>query len=274
MPLSFNDGILLMSLLYSSLDISYEWDSFSQCRHPIHQWLIISFAFVIIFRLTHILGMKASTLGSNDFLLDLRQKDTVPRLCAYFTWLATLPFFMMWTLVGTKWLWETVRETPACVPTSTHLWFSIFWLALCYVWILIHVALGGVAWVLERRVRRAEGDLRQIEDADVISRWGHVSSLQGYRSLSGHSRAGLSAAEINALPSFSCSAGMHEAGVGEDTECPICLHALNPGDSLRQLDVCGHMFHRSCIDLWLLRSCDCPLCKRSVRSQACHAQPP
>jgi len=267
MPLGYNDGILLISLLYSSVDIHFEWESFSQCRRPIHQWLFLSFALVITFRLTHALGSKAS-VGSGDFLLDLRQKDALPRLLASFTWLIALPFFILWTLVGTNWLWVTVQETPACVPTATHLWFSIFWLALCYIWIFIHVALGAVAWVLERRVRRAESDLSQIEDADVISRWGHVSSLQGYRSLSGMAQKGLSATEINALPSFCCSGADSEAGVGDDAECPICLHTLDPGDHLRQLDTCGHLFHRSCIDLWLLRSCDCPLCKRSVRKCA------
>lgn len=209
--------------------------------------------------------MKTATLGSGDFLLDLRQKDTLPRLLVSFTWLIALPFFILWTLVGTKWLWVTIRETPSCVPTSTHKWFSIFWLALCYVWILIHTALFGVAWLLERRVRRAEVDLREIEDDDVISRWGQVSSLQTYRSLCGHGQKGLSPTEIAALPSFSCDAGMYEAGIGADTECPICLHDLKIGDSIRELDVCGHMFHRSCIDLWLLRSSACPLCKRSVK---------
>lgn len=268
MPLGYNDGILLISLLYSSIDIRYEWDSFSQCARPIHQWLFVSFALVITFRLTHVLGMKTATLGSGDFLLDLRQKDTLPRMLASFTWLVALPFFILWTLVGTKWLWDTVRETPSCVPTATHLWFSIFWLALCYVWILIHAALGAVAWLLERRVRKAEVDLRQIEDADVISRWGQVSNLQGYRSLSGSCQTGLSPAEINCLPCFSVDEGLYEAGIGEDTECPICLHALKPGDTVRQLDVCGHMFHRCCIDLWLLRSADCPLCKRCVRKGA------
>lgn len=264
-PLGYNDGILFISLLYSSIDIHYEWDSFSQCRQPIHHWLYLSFALVIVFRLTHVLGMKM-TPGPGDFLLDLRQKATLPRVLAAFTWLGALPFFILWTLIGTKWLWETIRETPACVPTLTHLWFSIFWLALCYIWILIHIALGVVAWLLEHRVRKAELDLSQIEDADVISRWGNVSSLSGgYQSLTSNPK-GLSASEINALPSFSCSAGMHEAGVGEDVDCSICLRTLEPGDSLRQLDSCGHLFHRSCIDLWLLRSCDCPLCKRSVRT--------
>lgn len=263
MPLGYNDGILLMSLLYSGIDIHYEWEMFSQCSRPIHHWLLMSFALVITFRLTHVLGTSATLGAGGDFLLDLRQKDTLPRMLASFTWFFALPLFTLWTLLGTKWLWDTIQYTPTCVPTSTHLWFSIFWLALCYVWIFIHGALGAVAWLLERRVRKAEVNLRQIEDADVISRWGPVSSLQGYSSLSASGQTGLSPTEIIALPCFSCCT---EAGVGDDAECPICLHALKQGDSLRQLGVCGHMFHRSCIDLWLLRSSGCPLCKRDVRS--------
>jgi len=265
MPLGYNDGILLISLLYSSLDISYEWASFDRCRHPIHHWLVVSFALVITFRLTQLLGMKTMSSGAGDFLLDLRQKDTVPRVLATFTWLCALPFFILWTLMGTRWLYGTVRETPACVPTSTHLWFSCFWLALCYVWIIIHVALGSVAWLLERRVRTAEVNMRQIEDDDVISRWGHVSSSQTFRSLSGSTQKGMSPAEITALPSFQCSECLHEEGIREDTQCSICLETVKPGDKLRQLEVCGHLFHRSCVDLWLLRSADCPLCKRGVR---------
>merc|ERR1719174_2585443 len=211
--------------------------------------------------------MKTVAVTSGDFLLDLRHKEWLPQLLASFTWLFALPLFTLWTGIGTKWLWDVLHETPVCMPTATHLWFSVFWLILCYVWIVIHAALGSVAWLLEHRVRKAEQDLRQIEDSDVISRWGQVSHLQDYRSLHSTSTSGLTPAQINALPCFTCSHGLCEAGVGEDTECPICLHALKSGDTVRQLDICGHLFHRSCIDLWLLRSSDCPLCKRSVRGE-------
>mmetsp|Transcript_12367 Transcript_12367/g.23279 ORF Transcript_12367/g.23279 Transcript_12367/m.23279 type:complete len:276 (-) Transcript_12367:48-875(-) len=267
-PLGCNDMILFVSLVYSSIDIHLEWDSFSRCVRPIHHWLFLSFALVIIFRTTHLLGMRNSAAGGGDFLLDLRQKDTVPRYLAFFTWLLALPAFLLWTLVGTKWLWDVVRETPSCFPTSTHLWFSIFWLALCYIWIVIHAALGAVAWLLERRVRKAEGDLREIEDAEVIERWGQVSQLSGYRALAGPNSAGLKPSEIISLPSYICSPHhlRMKAEQGEDYECSICLYEFKPGDEVRQLGVCDHQFHRSCIDLWLLRNAGCPLCKRSVKS--------
>merc|ERR1712066_385373 len=73
---------------------------------------------------------------------------------------------------------------------------------------------------------------------------------------------GLSAAEIAKLP---CEV-VRESAAGDVTDevCAICVDALNPGDSVRRLSACGHMFHQSCIDLWLLRQADCPLCKQTV----------
>lgn len=276
--LGYNDGILLASLIYSCADLLFQWDLFSTCSQPVHQWLLVSYACVIGFRLTHLVGANAiaapasgtaTALGA-DFLLDLRHKGTLPRLLTSFTWAVALPFFTLWTLVGTSWLWSVSRETPQCVPSAMHLWFSGFWLALCYIWIFIHAALGTVAWVLERRVRRAEGDLRAIEDDDVISRWGHVSSLAGYQSLTSLVDAGLTPAEIRSLPSETLQppreAAEVELGV-EAHECPICICELQPGESVRRLPGCAHAFHRSCIDLWLLRNSDCPLCKSSVREE-------
>jgi hypothetical protein len=271
MSVSYNDGILLFSLIYSCVDLQFEWESFNTCARPIHQWLLISYLCVIGFRLTHIMGMQAassaiSTIGgSTDFLLDLRQKGTLPRYLAYFTWVICLPFFIIWALIGTKWLWQVVRETPQCTPTATHLWFSGLWLALCYVWISVHVTLGTMACVLEFRVRRSEEDLRQVADADTVLRWGQVSQLSSYASLPGQKDVGLTPSEIKALPIETVTMDdITEAGGGA-CECSICINCLEPGDRVRKLPRCGHAFHRSCIDLWLLRRAECPLCKCAVK---------
>jgi len=273
--MGYNDGILLLSLLYSCVDLQFEWDSFSRCSRPIHKWLLVSYACVIGFRLTHFLGTRSAAALADmvapdqDFLLNLRHKGALPRMLASLTWLVALPFFALWTLLGTNYMWHVVSETPECVPTTTHLWFSGFWLVLCYIWITIHAALGAVAWVLERRVRRAEGDLRELEDADTLSRWGQVSQLAGYRSLptdAGGGRAGLTPSEIRSLPSeFTLGDDVEADCGGEVRECPICINGLEPGDSVRRLPGCDHIFHRSCIDLWLLRRADCPLCKHCVQ---------
>lgn len=269
--LSRNDSILLASLLYSCIDLLCEWHTFGTCCRPVHHWLLVSYVCVIGFRVTHLLGARATAAGGEglataerDFLLALRHKGVLPRLLVSFTWGIALPFFALWTLLGTFWLWRVVHETPQCMPSATQLWFSGFWLALCYLWILLHGALGAVAWVLERRVRRAEADLREIEDEDVVSRWGHVSSLTGYQALPGPVDAGLAPSEIRALPCEMIPAET-ELELGNDApECPICICELQPGEQIRRLPGCSHSFHRSCIDLWLLRHADCPLCKRPI----------
>lgn len=268
---SLNDAVLLGSLLYSCADLQYEWENFSTCGKPIHKWLLVSYACVITFRLTHLLGSRGSeegNRGGGEFLLDLRHKGAMPRAMLAFTWAAALPFFTFLTALGTSWLWEVIRETPECVPSATHLWFSGFWLVLCYLWILIHAALGIVAFVLERRVRHAEGNLRDIEDDDVRQRWGQVSHIAGYSVLAeaiGPGSGGLTPAAIKALP---CEVVTGECGECAQCECPICIMEVETGDTVRCLPGCGHRFHRSCIDLWLLRRADCPLCKRPVSSAA------
>lgn len=271
----YNDAVLLGSLLYSCFDLYLEWDNFSMCSKPIHQWLLMSYACVIVFRLTHLLGSRAAAAADSggghvvgEFLLDLRHKGALPQVVLTFTWAAALPFFAFLTALGTAWLWKVTKETPQCVPSATHLWFSGFWLCLCYLWILIHAALGVIAFVLERRVRRAESNLREIEDEDVRQRWGQVSHISGYsvltESVAPDAVAGLSPAAIKALPWEIRTCGCR-SGEGQ-SECPICIMDVEPGDCVRILPSCGHVFHRSCIDLWLLRRADCPLCKTNVIS--------
>jgi E3 ubiquitin-protein ligase RNF38/44 len=49
-------------------------------------------------------------------------------------------------------------------------------------------------------------------------------------------------------------------------ECPVCLSVFSDGEEIRQLSVCKHSFHTSCIDLWLSNNSDCPICRATVAS--------
>uniref|UniRef100_A0A7S0FLM3 RING-type domain-containing protein n=1 Tax=Pyrodinium bahamense TaxID=73915 RepID=A0A7S0FLM3_9DINO len=257
-----NDAVLVLSLLYLSVDIQYDWESFDACSRPVHKWLLVSYALIVASRLIYVVGSLTSTAEAGDFLLNLRQKNTMVRFLNSFTWLIILPCFTVWSAIGTSWIIEVRRNTPQCLPNGVHLWFLIIWQVLGYLWIVIHCGLGMMAWFLERRLRGAEVDLQQIEDADVLSRWGQVSRLQGYTSMPAMpGGGGLPPARIRALP---CMV-MPEVCAGAEEDCPICLNVLKAGDSVRQLGACGHTFHRSCIDLWLLRRADCPLCKQAVK---------
>jgi len=258
--ISANDAILLLSLAYSSVDIIFEWDNFRGCVQPIHWWLLLSYCFVIAFRVSHLLGTSSnSELGGEDenFLLNLRQQKTIPRLLIRATWLLLLPMFAVWTVTGSFWFNDVMAHTPECLPMGAHPWFIGFWQALSYLWILVHMMFGVIAWVLERRIRHAEGDIRSIENDDSIARWGHMSNLAGYSSLAHNKGKGLSPKDIEGLDSFTW-------GCCEGAECSICLNDLDEGDAVRRLPGCSHTFHKSCIDLWMLRRADCPLCKCKV----------
>jgi len=274
---TYNDLVLLGSLLYSGIDIVFDWDAFSSCHRPMHGWLLVSYAIVVACRCLHMVGKRNQQADGGDFLLNLRQKGTVAKVVLSAMWLVAMPVFTLWTFVGTWWLYETMHYTPRCLPTGAHTWFMVMWQALSYAWILVHAVLGGVAGLLEGRLRRAEGDLRQIVDADVLARWGDgFTQLPGYNSLphrmsafgADDSLGGLTAAEILSLPGV---ASYEEKAVSCEScstcDCPICLAGFQQGESVRTLGGCGHCFHRCCIDLWLLRSSECPLCKRNVNSK-------
>mmetsp|Transcript_11623 Transcript_11623/g.19065 ORF Transcript_11623/g.19065 Transcript_11623/m.19065 type:complete len:281 (-) Transcript_11623:269-1111(-) len=263
--LSYNDGVLGISLFYLTIDMQYEWHDFDHCQWPVNRWLLASYIFILAFRFIHILGTEHAAASSGDFLLNLRHKKTVPKLLMSVTWLLLLPAFTVWTTIGSYWLYASKRASDKCLPVGVPLYFIITWQALSYTWVLIYTSLGGIAWVLERRLRRTEGSLRAVEDAETFARWGQVSQLLGYTVLANNSFEGLDPKQIKKLPEVRAS----EIDLSEECECSICLTEIHPDDAVRQLSGCKHTFHRSCIDLWLLRRADCPLCKRSVFNSDC-----
>ena len=51
--------------------------------------------------------------------------------------------------------------------------------------------------------------------------------------------------------------------------CSICLEELINYDDVENNDevislVCNHMFHKKCVDPWIINNKNCPLCKRNV----------
>lgn len=51
---------------------------------------------------------------------------------------------------------------------------------------------------------------------------------------------------------------------GETGECVVCQEDLKDGERIRLLKNCNHKFHMKCIDPWLLRKSECPLCRKSI----------
>jgi hypothetical protein len=46
-------------------------------------------------------------------------------------------------------------------------------------------------------------------------------------------------------------------------DCAVCLEPLSSTQSVRRL-TCSHLFHKRCVDKWLVRRGTCPLCVDQV----------
>lgn len=51
--------------------------------------------------------------------------------------------------------------------------------------------------------------------------------------------------------------------------CPICIHEIEPGDRIVDLEnTCSHRFHSQCLFQWLsTQTRDCPYCRRTILTQ-------
>lgn len=263
---SCNDMILTFALINSGVDIIRKWDAFGQCNKPLHVWLLVSYAAMLAFRAAHHLGQFSSEGTIESALPYLRQRGA-SWILTRVTWFVILPFFAGWTVLGTSWSLSILDATPTCMPVGTRSWFIFFWQVLCYSWIAIYSVFVRKAWQHERSLSAMEKDhhcLAATEDA--MRRWGELPFLPDSCCLQSQ---GLCQGEIQSLPRsrFGAVAGMSKCQ--ERLECAICLMEFQSRDVCRELPGCGHVFHESCIDLWLIRRGDCPLCKHRV--QACDA---
>lgn len=48
-----------------------------------------------------------------------------------------------------------------------------------------------------------------------------------------------------------------------DDNCVICMDKINKNDSCKKLS-CNHVFHSTCIDNWLVKILECPICRNVI----------
>lgn len=48
-----------------------------------------------------------------------------------------------------------------------------------------------------------------------------------------------------------------------EESCAICLDMYSPHGKIVRIP-CGHVFHYTCIDIWMMKSTTCPLCRRDL----------
>ncbi|KAL8038678.1 hypothetical protein ABFS82_11G127800 [Erythranthe guttata] len=84
---------------------------------------------------------------------------------------------------------------------------------------------------------------------------------------------GMSNEDIEKLPHFdfkrkndmikgsSSSSNSNSNSNSSSADCAICLDIFDVGEKCRLLPPCEHVFHAECVDLWLLKSPFCPICR-------------
>ncbi|URE26531.1 hypothetical protein MUK42_06487 [Musa troglodytarum] len=69
--------------------------------------------------------------------------------------------------------------------------------------------------------------------------------------------------QLHARAHFTWPPGSRE-GQKEAAECVFCLSDIEEGEEIRELR-CKHLFHRRCLDRWLVhRRATCPLCRDTL----------
>ena len=93
-----------------------------------------------------------------------------------------------------------------------------------------------------------------------------------WQSKIGRTAIGLRQQQISSLLSFPFST-TDDRIPSDERECKICLGEYREGEMLRRMirtqvdqdglcdELCGHTFHRDCIDRWLREAPTCPVCK-------------
>ena len=79
--------------------------------------------------------------------------------------------------------------------------------------------------------------------------------------------SGMTRGEIDRLPVTIYGAG-DGAGVGlmAGAICSVCLDEYTAGEEIRVLN-CRHVFHKSCIDNWIMLNRTCPICRAEILAQ-------
>lgn len=76
--------------------------------------------------------------------------------------------------------------------------------------------------------------------------------------------ASMSRDEVEKLPSFDY---LKTGSKGSSpVDCAVCLDGFKSGDKCRLLPVCNHSFHADCVDEWLVKNPNCPICRSNASS--------
>jgi len=220
------------------------------CHRPLRAWLLVACCLGYLFAGVFMFGRHAE--GGADWWF-VEPKTRIGLYAFRASWAALLPAIAATLVLGAWWLSETLDQTPECFVPEGRLTptFLIVVQMVSGFGSLVYAILVSHVWHAARCREANRAIIKSVEDGDLVERWGEMTPGASMDLL-----GGLCTEDIAKLPRFT----VRKRGGG----CVICLAPLEQGDVARKLPECGHVFHRPCIDLWLLRNPKCPLCNTSV----------
>lgn len=265
---------MAVGIIYAATSVGIHWHDFDSCPHQLNAWMAVSLASVVMNRCSHYLcqalSSEALILGSDEpdeFML-YSSPNGPPKWLRVLSICFLFPFFVIWTIVGAVWFDGTVKQQPLCFSPKSNAWVIMLWMMLCYLWASLYILFLGLISYTEWQAIRAERQFALIENEALIRRWGYLRQVGQWNfPMFLNANKGLPAERIAQLPYRVIRSEKHaQALTRRYGSCPICLDSFAVEDEIRKMSPCHHIFHRSCIDLWLIRSTDCPNCKQIVRS--------
>ncbi|CAM8956046.1 unnamed protein product [Rhodiola kirilowii] len=186
---------------------------------------------------------------------------------------ANTMFSFIWWIIGFYWV---SAGGQALATDSPHLyWLCIVFLAFDVFFVVFCVALAcviGIAvccclpCIIALLYAVADQEGASKEDVEQLTKYkfrriGDVEKLSG--AMQGSSGGIMTECNTDTPTEHILSE--------EDAECCICLSSYEDGVELRELP-CGHHFHCTCVDKWLLINATCPLCKYNILKSSNHGR--
>merc|ERR1719265_1347218 len=131
------------------------------CMVSMQKWLLVSYLNVALFRCAHKIGQKYSLAGKK-FIFSFRQPNRIMQCVVFCIWAFLVPFFAVWTVLGTSWFCSALNHQEQCTSSLTPTLMVMVWQGLSYLGMLLYGAIFVVSVVVEIRLRTQERDLRLV----------------------------------------------------------------------------------------------------------------
>mmetsp|Transcript_7150 Transcript_7150/g.10552 ORF Transcript_7150/g.10552 Transcript_7150/m.10552 type:complete len:262 (-) Transcript_7150:2386-3171(-) len=247
--LSCHDVFIGLAIFYAGAELVIAWENFNECKKPIQVWLLIACVTLGLFRTAHLLAGEDDDNFYEPWCFNLFSSRY--KLHSIVVVGVLYPFFLGWILVGTLWYAEVAAQRGSCFKDQQQSWYFILWLVIFYIWIIAYTTAISISAMIYLRNREFESQYMQLVD-----QYGDSPAPQPAFQMQGLSPASIQSFTIEVVNTPQMGKYM----------CSVCLDEPQKREKLRVMP-CGHKFHLSCIDGWLMRQSYCPNCKRNLRRQ-------